>query len=254
MENIENLSLANKGIIEAYNKGYRVTKEGILLNPKGEKLNLNLNVKIKYYQFKLRFLNKILNIKVHRLQAYLKFGNKIFDDKIEVRHLDGNYLNNNWNNIEIGNRTDNALDIKLSQRIKNTKGSTKIRQKYSNELIIYIRHKYITKQLTQIQLSKKFNIPKSGIHHILNNLYLFERLNSDNILNKKPDLEQFRNIEIDEIKSEDIVNHLNKEYSYNQYSNEFCNQLKELCKVLTHKELSEKFNISKGMIAYLIGR
>ena len=72
--------------------------------------------------------------------------------------------------------------------------------------------------------------------------------------NKKPDLEQFRNIEIDEIKSEDIVNHLNKDYENNQYSDEFCKNLKELHKILTYQQLSDKFKISKGMINYLCRR
>lgn len=252
MENIKNLSISNQSIIEAYNRGYRVTKDGSILNSKKEIIKLVL--KQKYYVFGIRINNKINNIFIHRLQAYQKFGNKIFEDKIIVRHLNGNPLDNSCDNIDIGYVKDNLFDIPIEQRIKNTQNSTKVKQKYSNELIIYIRHKYITKQLTQIQLSKKFNIPKSGIHHILNNLYLFERLNSDNILNKKPDLEQFRNIEIDEIKSEDIVNHLNKDYENNQYSDEFCKNLKELHKILTYQQLSDKFKISKGMINYLCRR
>ena len=68
MENIKNLSISNQSIIEAYNRGYRVTKDGSILNSKKEIIKLVL--KQKYYVFGIRINNKINNIFIHRLQAY----------------------------------------------------------------------------------------------------------------------------------------------------------------------------------------
>ena len=194
-----------------------------------------------------------MTINVHRIQAYKKFGDKIFKNDIVVRHKDNNSFNNFEDNILIGSQLDNILDIPIEKRIQNTKNSTKVKQKYSNELIIFIRHKYIN-GTKQFELSKMFNIPKSGIHHIINNLYLFERINSKNILNKKPNLEEFKYLELEEILPENIDEHLNKQYSNNLYSNEFCNELKEKNIDKSHTELSLEYNISKGMIQYLINK
>ena len=124
MENIKNLSISNQSIIEAYNRGYRVTKDGSILNSKKEIIKLVL--KQKYYVFGIRINNKINNIFIHRLQAYQKFGNKIFEDKIIVRHLNGNPLDNSCDNIDIGYVKDNLFDIPIEQRIKNTQNSTNI--------------------------------------------------------------------------------------------------------------------------------
>lgn len=60
--------------------------------------------------------NRIYRCKVHRFQAYVKYKDLIYKEKICVRHLDGNSLNNSIDNIEIGSWTDNRLDIKKEIR------------------------------------------------------------------------------------------------------------------------------------------
>ena len=39
-----------------------------------------------------------------------KFGDKIFEEGIVVRHLNGDSLDNSWENISIGTNSDNCLD------------------------------------------------------------------------------------------------------------------------------------------------
>ena len=68
MENIKNLSLSDKAIIDAYNKGYRISKNGKTLNPDGKEIGFN-DSKSGYKIFKFRFENKSRPIKAHRLQA-----------------------------------------------------------------------------------------------------------------------------------------------------------------------------------------
>ena len=177
------MSKNNYFLIKAYESGYRISDKGEILNPQKVKLNGTINDKLKYHTFQFRIENKTKSIFVHRLQAYQKYKEKLFEPGILVRHKNGNHLDNSIDNIFIGTSKDNNLDISINNRILNTENSTKIKQKYSNELIIYISYKYVN-GAKQSELSKMFNIPKSGIHHILNNLYLFERINSDNILNK----------------------------------------------------------------------
>lgn len=243
----------NYFLIKAYESGYRISENGEIFNPNKVKLNGTINAKLKYHSFGFRIENETKSIFVHRLQAYQKYKEKLFEPGILVRHKNGNHLDNSLDNIFIGTSLDNILDINPNNRILNTVNSTKIKQKYSNDLIIYIRHKYIN-GVKQIELFKMFNIPKSGIHHILNNLYLFERINSDNILNKKPNLEDFKYLELDEILPENINQHLNKNYLNNFYDDNFCNELKEQSKTKSYQILSEEYNISKGMIQYLVNR
>lgn len=57
----------------------------------------------------------------------------------------------------------------------NCLGSSKANRKYSNEDVLKIRELYKA-GTKQSDLSKKYNIPKSTIHHILNNKYLDERI------------------------------------------------------------------------------
>lgn len=101
----------------AYQKGYRIDKDGILLNKNKEKVKGF--IKSSGYRFHtIRFNNGFKTFAFHRLQAFQKFGDEIFKPDIEVRHLDGNALNNSLINIEIGSRSQNMMDIPKNIRIK----------------------------------------------------------------------------------------------------------------------------------------
>jgi hypothetical protein len=172
---------------EAFERGYRITKEGQALNPSGIEIGFISNQSItKYYVFNIRQFSdrRTVCVKVHRLQAFQKFGDKIYENGIVVRHKDDDSFNNNWDNILIGTDLENSYDKSKEKRILNCKGSTKINQKYSQELIDEIRTLY-NNGAKQFELVKKFNIPKSTIHHILNTNYLDERIQSGNLLQKK---------------------------------------------------------------------
>jgi HNH endonuclease len=52
----------------------------------------------------------------HQLVAYRKFGDAMFETGIEVRHLDGNRQNNSPDNIAMGTRSDNMMDMPASAR------------------------------------------------------------------------------------------------------------------------------------------
>ena len=53
----------------------------------------------------------------HQIIAVKKFGAEaVFAEGIEVRHLDGNSLNNDPENIELGTRLQNIMDMTAAQR------------------------------------------------------------------------------------------------------------------------------------------
>lgn len=148
----------------ASERGYFVTKDGLVFfNGKQRKLNLK-NKKYQYYCFNIRIDGKPKRIEVHRLQAYQKFGDKIFEKGIVVRHLNGDSTDNSYDNIGIGTYQDNSLDIPKDVRVKLATYAGSFVKKYDYEII----YAFYLKTKSYKQTMEKFGIPsKNGLHHIL---------------------------------------------------------------------------------------
>lgn len=105
------LSKENRDLRAVRRKGYQVDPFGNVISPavrirKLEKVN---HGRKEYTYWHFRFSAQVdsqrhCNVWVHRLQAYQKFGERVFEPRMVVRHLDGNSLNNSWENIGIGTR------------------------------------------------------------------------------------------------------------------------------------------------------
>lgn len=114
----------------AYEKGYRV-RDGIVYGLKNNIRKPDICRK-GYYRFTFPMgsrkdnTRKMYCVWVHRLVAYQKYGDQIFEEGIEVRHLDGNSLNNLDGNIEIGTHSDNMMDIPQEQRRINAGNQSRI--------------------------------------------------------------------------------------------------------------------------------
>src|SRR5690554_3122960 len=116
----------------AVKKGYSVTEDGLLLNPKGKVRGKCISNR-GYYQITLRIKKVNYKTYTHRLQAYQKYGDKLFGEGVMVRHLDGDPLNNSWDNIVIGNNSQNQMDIPKQVRIKRAVHATSYVRKYDKE-------------------------------------------------------------------------------------------------------------------------
>jgi len=155
----------------AYERGYRVTKEGQLIglsnkvvgcdNSKGyEKIHICINKKYK-------------NLLTHRLQAYQKYGNKLYEDGIMVRHLNGNSLDNSWGNIAIGTYRDNSMDIPKEIRIKRAISAGKAGIKYPKEFVLKLKEEYkLVKNYRK--LGKKYDIHSQIIWQLINKRKVFK--------------------------------------------------------------------------------
>lgn len=156
------MNLMQKAIIDLVNKGYNYNSVGDILNPKGIKRKLNISK--NYYQFTHRFNGKCVRVNVHKFIAFIKFGHIIFNNDIQVRHLDGNSLNNIPSNIYFGTRSQNMMDIPSDIRIKNAKIASSYIKKYDYDEIKKFHSGSYKKTM------EKFNISsKSTLHYILNN-------------------------------------------------------------------------------------
>jgi hypothetical protein len=155
----------------AYEKGYRVTKDGNLLNPKGTKIGSINNH--GYEKTTIRINGKGVVIKTHRLQAYQKYGDKLYEDGIVVRHLNGNSLDNSFGNILTGTQVDNLKDIPLKQRQLNALQSSHKRIKHPKELVDKLKEEYKVLK-SYAKLSRKFNLSYDTTYYLINQRKVFK--------------------------------------------------------------------------------
>lgn len=161
------MSKNNKAILSANEKGYDCDNKGNIFSSKNKKLKLNKD-STGYFRFSINTNNEIIKVKAHRFIAFKKFGKKIFEPGTQVRHLDGNSLNNSWNNIEIGTQSENMMDRLSEDRIKSAKNAARFLRKFSDEEIKRIR---VDRKngMTYLEISKKWNgIGKSTLSYIFN--------------------------------------------------------------------------------------
>ena len=155
----------------AYEKGYRVTKDGHLLNPKGIKIG---SVSSRGYErTAIKINGKDVVIRTHRLQAYQKYGNKLYEDSIVVRHLNSNSLDNSFSNISIGTQEDNMKDIPLKQRQLNALQSSYKRIKHSKELVDELKEEYKVLK-SYAKLSRKYNLSYDTTYYLINQRKVFK--------------------------------------------------------------------------------
>lgn len=137
----------------SYDKGYHVDKDGILYNESGKKIVLT-KTKSGYFSFNIRVEgSKPTRSYVHKLQAYQKFGDVLFNDGVVVRHLNGNSMDNSYDNILIGTSQDNSLDRPKEQRILSASNPI-----YNHNDIINDRNN----GLTYKEIMDKYDIPSKG--------------------------------------------------------------------------------------------
>ena len=165
------LNEAQEALVIAHEKGYRVVN-GQLLSPGGKPLAVTLKDG-KYQRFTLKISKRDRRIiYVHRLVAYQKYGNKLFEKGIEVRHKDGNSFNNNNDNILLGTRSENQMDIPESERkqirLVGRKAAQKALRKFSRTELEEIRA-YHSKVRSYKKTMEKFGITSKGsLHYMLN--------------------------------------------------------------------------------------
>jgi len=169
------LSRAELGVITAYEKGYRVLSDGSVSGIRKNKLKLHFTNKESlpyYYRFSVQGYDKKKHkVLVHQLVAYQKFKNAIFEESIQVRHLDGDSLNNTPGNITIGSPTDNQYDKLPETRLAHSIMASTYNRKFSDNEMVSIR-KFHSEAGSYKNTMKTFHITSKGtLHYILNNKY-----------------------------------------------------------------------------------
>jgi len=150
----------------AISKGYFVSKQGVVYSPKGNVLKLS--TARGYSKFEIRINGEKASIRVHRLQAFQKFGSEIYKEGVEVRHFNGIPLDNSWENILIGTRSENQMDI--PKLVRNTRGLTGTKEiiKYPFDQVLEIR-KYREDGHSYKEIMERYNITdRSTVSYLIN--------------------------------------------------------------------------------------
>jgi len=165
-------SKCKRDLLSAYSAGYRVIN-GEVFSKTGAKLKKTVATN-GYFKFcgvvgsRTNNTRNRFTVFVHRLVAYQKYGNHLFDFEC-VRHLDGNKLNNQPENISVGSMSQNMLDIPVKKRIKQVSMAYRKYTDCNIELIKNFHSQY--KSYTRTM--NKFDIPSKGsLWYILNNNYV----------------------------------------------------------------------------------
>ena len=155
----------------AYDRGYRVTNNGKLIGLSNKVIGCVNNNGYENTGFNVN--KKYINIATHRLQAYQKYGDKLYEDGIVVRHLNGNKLDNSWDNIAIGTYRDNAMDIPKEIRTSIAIARAKASIKYPKEFVLKLKREY--KEIKSYrELGRKYDIHPQIIWQLINKRKVFK--------------------------------------------------------------------------------
>lgn len=143
------MTKSQERVVYAYNRGYRVDDQGRVIGILKDFITTrNYN---GYSCFSVRTPNCQGPTMVHRLMAYQKYGDKIFDPKIQVRHLNGNSLDNSYSNIAIGTASENMMDKRPDVRQRAANYASSFVKKHNHELVAALRKEGKTyKQIMEI--------------------------------------------------------------------------------------------------------
>lgn len=155
----------NEKILEAIRQGYTVDLDGNAFSPKKVCIGYPTG-HFGYKHISISVQGKITAVKVHRLQAYQKYGEAMFAPGIVVRHLNGNHLDNSWDNIAIGTVRDNVLDMSKEERIQRASHGGRATRKLTWEQVENIRKDRLTGDSMKT-IGKRYGVSAQTVLKIL---------------------------------------------------------------------------------------
>ena len=157
----------------AFERGYTVTEDGILISPLGNKLKISISGKQRYPTFSVSKIPNVTNkygvfgIPVHKFAAFCFYGENVFSANC-VRHLNGNVLDVSKNNISLGTRSQNNLDkdsevrVSAAKKARAAQGKRPTNAKFTDEQVVYIR----STDIKDKDLAVEYNVTRQAIWRI----------------------------------------------------------------------------------------
>lgn len=153
---------------KAYDQGYRAMKDGEVIGKRGKLLSLSTDAR-GYPAFSIRLNGIRTRVRVHRLVAYQKFGEALFEDGIEVRHLDNDRQNSSWDNIAVGTKHENRMDLPSSVRHRAALKAGRANSPLDEKAVQDIRRK-LDDGATYREVMAEYGIAKSTTSYIKNRI------------------------------------------------------------------------------------
>ncbi len=151
--------------------GYRVDDDGNIYGPKGRILKNSKNNTTGYchvvtFTKLIDGTRRSLCFYTHRLAAYQWFGDATLADNVEVRHLDGNKLNNKRSNLALGTHSQNMRDVAPELRQKKAQKAADQLKALTPEQVLELRAMRAA-GARYIDLMEIFGIAKSTVAYIV---------------------------------------------------------------------------------------
>lgn len=148
--------------VEAYRRGYRVRDDGTVISPYGR--TVGWKATSGYYAITLKVGKKATWTHVHLLAAYQRFGDKALSAGVQVRHLNGNTLDNSKGNIAIGSQSDNQMDIPADVRRRRAAESDRRKLTFEQAQQLRKDHK---KGTPYSVLVRRYGVSKATVSYIV---------------------------------------------------------------------------------------
>lgn len=162
------------GLLTAYKLGCRMV-DGKIDSPFFEPIILENQWGYYYFHVPARYRiygeNRKARCYLHQLTAYQKFGDRLFDPIIHVRHLNNDPKDNRSENIEIGNQSENMMDLPKETRMRTAINAANRLRRFTDTEIDGIRAFHAGSKSYR-KTMKKFGIKSKGtLNYILRTQY-----------------------------------------------------------------------------------
>lgn len=158
-------------VIYAYERGYRVTDDGILLNPDGSTRRLNKCPSSFYPTITVYKDGGKYSVVVHKLAAYCFYGDAAFEKGKHVRHLNSEVFDISRSNLVMGTPKENIGDqpeeVRLLTMRKARDAAKKVLRIFTDDQVRDIR-KQMESGVRGIDLARQFGVHKQTIYNINN--------------------------------------------------------------------------------------
>lgn len=138
------MSRQKTAVVAGSAHGYSVVDQ-VIRNPKGKVLKGTLGSS-GYWIFNVNvpgiLPSRGVSVYVHQMVAYQEFGSIFLEDGMEVRHLNGNRLDNSVGNIAMGTRLQNIMDMTPTQRSSRSLGRVSEKRVLTDEEADMVRCQY----------------------------------------------------------------------------------------------------------------
>lgn len=103
------MSISNRAIIDAFQKGYRCDDDGTVIKPDGSIKKCHISAE-GYSKFTYILGGIPRPILVHRFVMFCRVGDRLFTEKLWVLHKNDISTDNSVKNLYLGTAKDNARD------------------------------------------------------------------------------------------------------------------------------------------------